>query len=186
MLKLHPTSTDTKPIAHILTVQGHPEFTPDIVKRIVDLRAESGVFDPASASEARRRAHGKDGSGGEGHGRVGWAIWRVMLQERPPALDADGDVQMSKAYDSKVAAYLEDETRYEAIDRVLDRRGPWTAEEFVGGLEVSPGVGIFADQPGEEGTEGERQDLGDWCWRFGMRVAAKSCIECVGRLILRV
>ena len=138
MLKLHPTSTAENPIAHILTVQGHPEFTPDIVSRIVDLRSESGVFDQVAAAEARRRAGGKDGSGGEGFGRIGWAIWRVMLQERPPARDADGDVEMTNGHGSKVAAYLKDETRYAAIDKVLDRRGPWTAEEFVGGAEVCP------------------------------------------------
>jgi ubiquitin-activating enzyme E1 C len=44
---------------------------------------------------------------------------------------------MSNGHESKVTAYLKDETRYEAIDKVLDRRGPWTAEEFVGGSEVS-------------------------------------------------
>jgi len=129
MIKLHPSSTDSHPIAHILTVQGHPEFTPDIVEKVVDAREQTKVFDAPTTAEARRRLGGKDGSGGEGFGRVGWAIWRVMLQPRPEA-----DVVMEGI--DKSGAYLQDEARYSAVDKVLDRPGPWTDEQFVGGLEV--------------------------------------------------
>ncbi|WVQ86130.1 hypothetical protein IAT38_008298 [Cryptococcus sp. DSM 104549] len=80
MVKLHPDSTEAKPLAQILTVQGHPEFTPSIVSHIVDSRSELGVFDDEATAEARRRLGGKDGTGGEGFGRIGWAVWRVLLQ----------------------------------------------------------------------------------------------------------
>lgn len=83
MIKLHPASTPSAPLAQIFTVQGHPEFTPDIVNRMLDVRVPAGIFSPEEGAESRRRAGGKDGSGGEGYGRVGWAIWRVMLQDLP-------------------------------------------------------------------------------------------------------
>jgi hypothetical protein len=85
MVKYHPSSTEEKPLAQIITIQGHPEFTPSIVSHVVDLREGSGLFDPEMAKEAKRRMIGKDGTGGEGLGRVGWAIWRIMLQDLPPA-----------------------------------------------------------------------------------------------------
>lgn len=81
--KKHPASTPEKPLTQILTIQGHPEFTPSIVSHITDLRSSTGVFDAEATAEARRRLGGKDGSGGEGQGRLGWAIWRVMLQDLP-------------------------------------------------------------------------------------------------------
>lgn len=84
-VKLHPASTPERPLAQVLTVQGHPEFTPAIVNIMVDVRSSMGVFDDATTAEARRRLVGKDGSGGEGVGRVGDAIWRVMLQDLPAA-----------------------------------------------------------------------------------------------------
>lgn len=80
-VKPHKSSTPGKPAAHVLTIQGHPEFTPSIINHITDLRSEQGIFDTEATAEARRRAGGKDGSGGEGIGRLGWAIWRVMLQD---------------------------------------------------------------------------------------------------------
>lgn len=122
MVKLHPSSTVEQPLAQIFTVQGHPEFTPSIVSHIVDARSATGVFNPTATIEARRRLGGKDGSGGEGFGRVGWAIWRVLLQELPTAA-----------------------SKYRDVDRVLDRRGPWTADEFVGGTTVSEAVITLTD-----------------------------------------
>ncbi|GFZ51384.1 hypothetical protein JCM24511_09146, partial [Saitozyma sp. JCM 24511] len=83
MVKLHPSSTPTQPVAQILTIQGHPEFTPSVVSHIVDARSAMGIFDDAATKEARRRLGGKDGSGGEGYGRVGWAVWRMMLGNEP-------------------------------------------------------------------------------------------------------
>lgn len=86
MIKLYPSegqaSASEPPQAHIFTIQGHPEFTPSIVDIMVDVREAGGVFDEQTTAEARRRAGGKAGTGGEGLGKVGWAIWRVMLQPR--------------------------------------------------------------------------------------------------------
>jgi hypothetical protein len=59
---------------HILTVQGHPEFTASIVVKVIDMRAERGVFDQAVAEKARLdavKAH-------DGTGRIGSAIWKVL------------------------------------------------------------------------------------------------------------
>ncbi|WVO24571.1 uncharacterized protein IAS62_005939 [Cryptococcus decagattii] len=83
--KPHPQSTPFHPLAQIITIQGHPEFTPSIVHHVVNARESSGVFDHATTKEARRRAGGKHGTGGEGFGRIGWAVWRVLLQHLPPA-----------------------------------------------------------------------------------------------------
>ncbi|WVQ77062.1 hypothetical protein IAR50_006741 [Cryptococcus sp. DSM 104548] len=84
-LKPHSASTPAHPLAQVLTIQGHPEFTPSIVGHIVNARAATGVFDEEVTQEARRRAGGKDGTGGEGFGRIGWAVWRMLLQDLPPA-----------------------------------------------------------------------------------------------------
>ncbi|KAJ5312338.1 hypothetical protein PENANT_c011G05694 [Penicillium antarcticum] len=40
-----------------ITVQGHPEFTGDMVTTIVGSRAESGIFKPDQARDALSRAH---------------------------------------------------------------------------------------------------------------------------------
>ena len=59
---------------HILTLQGHPEFTASIVEKVIDVRAERGVFDQAVAEKARSdavKAH-------DGTGRIGTTIWRVL------------------------------------------------------------------------------------------------------------
>ncbi|WWC98283.1 hypothetical protein V866_005174 [Kwoniella sp. B9012] len=81
-VRYHPLSSPSNPIAQILTVQGHPEFTPSIVSHIIDARSSTGVFSPEVTKEARRRAGGK-GTGGEGFGRIGWSVWRVLLQNVP-------------------------------------------------------------------------------------------------------
>ncbi|WRT70804.1 uncharacterized protein IL334_007803 [Kwoniella shivajii] len=81
-VRYHPLSSPSHPVAQILTVQGHPEFTPNIVSHIIDARSKTGVFNDQVTEEARRRAGGK-GSGGEGFGRIGWAVWRVLLQNIP-------------------------------------------------------------------------------------------------------
>ncbi|WWC92435.1 uncharacterized protein L201_007393 [Kwoniella dendrophila CBS 6074] len=81
-IRYHPSSASNKPIAQVLTVQGHPEFTPGIVNHVIDARNASGVFNDEVTKEARRRAVGK-GQGGEGFGRIGWSVWRVLLQDVP-------------------------------------------------------------------------------------------------------
>ena len=79
MVKHHPMSTDRQPLAHIFTLQGHPEFVPELVEMMVNYRMEAGIFDVTVGAEALRRAWGKDKQGGEGLVRVGWSMWRVML-----------------------------------------------------------------------------------------------------------
>lgn len=159
MVKHHPASTSYQPLAQILTIQGHPEFSPELVSVMVDVRFSSGLIDEATATEARRRLGGKSGTGGEGFGRVGWAIWRMLMQDLPlqPEASSNGatDVDMcseprngykeGEAGSSKHPnAYLDNAGRWRAVDNVLDRRGPWTAEEFVGGAEAKSFLRIKA------------------------------------------
>ncbi|ODN83059.1 hypothetical protein L202_01284 [Cryptococcus amylolentus CBS 6039] len=40
---------------------------------------------------------------------------------------------MAAVHPPAVQSYLQDASRYQAIDRILDRRGPWTDERFEGG-----------------------------------------------------
>ncbi|WVQ95299.1 hypothetical protein IAU59_002394 [Kwoniella sp. CBS 9459] len=75
-----PASPSASAPIQIFTVQGHPEFTPDMVLRTIEARVKMGIFDEELATEARRRAVGK-GDGGEGFGRVGWSVWKVLLQD---------------------------------------------------------------------------------------------------------
>ncbi|KAJ9098163.1 hypothetical protein QFC21_004492 [Naganishia friedmannii] len=100
-IRYYPTSnqdTAHRPI-RILALQGHPEFIPDIVNKIIDVRSSSGVLDAATTEEARRRA-GRKMVGGrgvlgryasteqdsegvkglEGRGVVGWAVLKVLLE----------------------------------------------------------------------------------------------------------
>ncbi|KAL7422968.1 NEDD8 activating enzyme [Cryptotrichosporon argae] len=126
MIKLHPSSTTSKPIAHVLTIQGHPEYTPEIVAHMVDTRSASGLFDGPTTAEARRRLGGKQGSGGEGFERAGWAVWRVIMQEIP-----GNDEPMDGAVAN--GASLADEERHRHVDAVLEAPGPWTGEHFLGG-----------------------------------------------------
>jgi len=59
---------------HIFCVQGHPEFLPDIVNKIVDFRGKSGVMDPATVKDGHERAVRED----DGRGAIGQAIWKVL------------------------------------------------------------------------------------------------------------
>lgn len=70
--KIEPSSI------HILTVQGHPEFTASIVEKIVDTRAERGVFDQAVAEKARLNAVKEH----DGTGRIGASIWKVLASSQ--------------------------------------------------------------------------------------------------------
>ena len=114
---------------------------------MIDARTASGLFDPETSKEARRRCGGMNGTGGEGSARVGWAILKVMLQElpRPSAVNTNGNGNgiASGSTGSRgvngqteVQEYKRDESRYAHIDRILDRKGPWTADEFQGGQTV--------------------------------------------------
>lgn len=72
--------------------------------------------------------------------------------------DVPVDVEMTDG-SNKVATYLSDETRYSAIDKVLERSGPWTDEQFVGGAEVGKLVAKLII--GQESTERDRQNIGN-------------------------
>jgi hypothetical protein len=146
MIKYHPSSNPQNPLAQIFAIQGHPEFTPAIVSHIVDRRSAAGIFDASATTEARRRLGGKDGSGGEGLGRVGWAIWRVLLQDLPVHVvsNGNGDFHLNGSVNGNgewsstaTRRYVEDESRYAHVDKVLDRKGPWTVEQFPAGMTVS-------------------------------------------------
>jgi hypothetical protein len=66
-----PSAAET----HILTVQGHPEFTGPIVEKVIDVRAERGVIDAERAAKAREDAYKRH----DGLGIIAQAIWKVML-----------------------------------------------------------------------------------------------------------
>lgn len=50
-----------------------------MVERIVNYRIERKMWNEETCTEARRRVWGKDRQGGEGLGRVGWSVWRMIL-----------------------------------------------------------------------------------------------------------
>lgn len=60
----------------LISVQGHPEFTKDIVTEIVETRHSLGVFDDATASDALARV-GKHHDGVV----VAQAFLRFLLEE---------------------------------------------------------------------------------------------------------
>ncbi|KAI0067118.1 class I glutamine amidotransferase-like protein [Artomyces pyxidatus] len=62
------------PPIHILTLQGHPEFTASIVKELVDIRSASGIIDATTAESARSRADWRN----DGVSVMGKAIWTVL------------------------------------------------------------------------------------------------------------
>lgn len=59
---------------HIFTVQGHPEFTKDIVSKIVQVRSESGVLDEQMKADVLRREDWPH----HGVNVVGRVIWGVL------------------------------------------------------------------------------------------------------------
>jgi hypothetical protein len=69
-----PSAVET----HILTVQGHPEFTGPIVEKIVGVREERGILDATRAAQARADAYINH----DGKGSIGKAIWGVILASR--------------------------------------------------------------------------------------------------------
>jgi hypothetical protein len=72
---LPPASDVPLPQIHILTLQGHPEFTAGIVKEVIRARSENGMMDRGTAEDAWGRAEGRND--GESIGRV---IWDVLLR----------------------------------------------------------------------------------------------------------
>jgi hypothetical protein len=67
-----PTSFSLTDI-HILTVEGHPEFTKSISSAVIEARAASGVLNAETAEDARRREDWRnDGV------VVGRVIWNIL------------------------------------------------------------------------------------------------------------
>lgn len=58
----------------ILTVQGHPEFTRDIVRILVGIRAGNGILTPECAQDAIKRNELRN----EAPVVVGKAVWKVL------------------------------------------------------------------------------------------------------------
>ncbi|KAI0266443.1 class I glutamine amidotransferase-like protein [Gloeopeniophorella convolvens] len=69
-----PASNAALPSIHILTLQGHPEFSAGIVKQVVKARGESGAMDKATAENARIRADWRN----DGVDVMGRAIWQAL------------------------------------------------------------------------------------------------------------
>ncbi|SCV69457.1 BQ2448_2477 [Microbotryum intermedium] len=75
MVKYSSTASSSANLSDIevLTLQGHPEFSPDIVLKVIEVRAERGVFDPEMAEKSRAQARESD----EGV-RIGEIVLRII------------------------------------------------------------------------------------------------------------
>jgi len=71
-----PVADGPMPQIHILTLQGHPEFTGGIVKEVIKARSERGIIDKDTANNGLDCADKRDD--GVSIGRV---IWQVLLQQ---------------------------------------------------------------------------------------------------------
>ncbi|KAF6752832.1 cytoplasmic protein [Ephemerocybe angulata] len=65
---------------HVLTMQGHPEFTEPIVSSIVEARSEAGVIDAEAAEDCVRRRFWRN-DGVDVIGRVLWGVLGVQRSE---------------------------------------------------------------------------------------------------------
>lgn len=80
---IDPPASDIPPVertlkdVHILTLQGHPEFTAPIVKKIIDAREEAGILKGDVVKVAREKE--EQGWRNDGVGVVGKAVWGVVL-----------------------------------------------------------------------------------------------------------
>lgn len=72
-----PPSQRTLKDVHILTLQGHPEFTAPIVKKIIDAREEAGILKGDIVEVARKKE--EDGWRNDGVSVVGRTVWEVVL-----------------------------------------------------------------------------------------------------------
>ena len=71
-----PEVDGSMPPIHILTLQGHPEFTTGIVKEIIKVRGKNGAMDECTVENGLIRADDRN----DGDGTIGRAIWEVLLQ----------------------------------------------------------------------------------------------------------
>jgi GMP synthase-like glutamine amidotransferase len=78
MARFHNTAMSSTSFSltdiHILTVQGHPEFTKSISSAIIEARSASGILSTETVEDARRRAD----RGDDGVALVGRVIWGVL------------------------------------------------------------------------------------------------------------
>lgn len=74
--ELPPTKRTLKDI-HILTLQGHPEFTGPIVNKIIDAREEAGILKGDIVTVAREKESA--GWRNDGVTVVGKTFWDVLL-----------------------------------------------------------------------------------------------------------
>lgn len=65
------------PPIHILTLQGHPEFTEPIITAIIEQRLASGHINQEAAAEAETRRFWKH----DGVDVIGNAVWRMILEK---------------------------------------------------------------------------------------------------------
>ena len=68
------SSSRTPKDIQIFTVQGHPEFTESLVRKVVDLRSSTGVIDQATAESARARAKWRN----DGVPVIAKVIWQIL------------------------------------------------------------------------------------------------------------
>ena len=59
---------------HILTVQGHPEFTKSIVSKLVGIRADKGILTPELARDAIKRNELRN----DGVEVIARTVWRIL------------------------------------------------------------------------------------------------------------
>jgi len=62
------------------SIVGHPEFVPDIVNKIVDVRGKTGAMNVATVKDGHRHAMKED----DGRGTIGRAMWKVLGVEAEP------------------------------------------------------------------------------------------------------
>ncbi|KAI0795069.1 class I glutamine amidotransferase-like protein [Abortiporus biennis] len=77
------TQTESVPPFHlsqiqIFTVQGHPEFSQQIVSSLINTREKNGILTKEIADSARERGSWRN----DGVGVVGRAVWRILVDER--------------------------------------------------------------------------------------------------------
>jgi hypothetical protein len=59
---------------HVLTVQGHPEFTAPVSETIINDRVSRGIMDEEVAADARGRMAWRN----DGVGVIGRVVWKVL------------------------------------------------------------------------------------------------------------
>ncbi|KAM6494905.1 Class I glutamine amidotransferase-like protein [Amanita muscaria] len=65
---------------HILTLQGHPEFTEPITTGLIEARAAKGIIDKETAADGLNRRFWPN----DGTGVIGRTIWNVLGVKIPP------------------------------------------------------------------------------------------------------